>query len=86
MKRTFPAATTASGFALRLFALALIVALHFLVTGCGAVSAYQRERLTDRIMSFDAEARKDARLTKSLEAREGSTGGNGGAGGGCACN
>jgi hypothetical protein len=69
----------------RLLALAIIVTLHFFVTGC-AVSAYQRERLTDRIMSFDAEARMDARLTKSLEAREGSTGGNGGAGGGCACN
>jgi hypothetical protein len=55
--------------------------------GCGgAVRAYQRELLVDRIMSFEAQAKADARLTKSLEAREGSTGGNGGAGGGCACN
>jgi hypothetical protein len=54
--------------------------------GCASVGAYQRERLTDRIMSFKAEAKEDARLTKSFEAREGSTGGNGGAGGGCACN
>jgi hypothetical protein len=37
-------------------------------------------------MSFQAEAKKDARMTKSFEAREGSTGGNGGQGGGCACN
>ncbi len=56
-----------------------------LASGC-AVRAYERERLADPIMSFDAEAREDARRVKSLEAREGSTGGAGGAGGGCACN
>ena len=54
-------------------------------TGCATVSAYQRERLVDPIMSFRADAKRDARLTKSFDAREGSTGGNGGAGGGCAC-
>jgi hypothetical protein len=59
--------------------------LLLFVSGC-AVRAYQRERLTDPIMSFKAEAKEAARKTKSLEAREGSTGGNGGAGGGCACN
>ena len=55
--------------------------------GCAMrpVPAYQREHLVDPIMSFKAQARKDARLTKSFEAREGSTGGDGGAGGGCAC-
>ena len=55
------------------------------LSGCAA-QVYQRERLVDQIMSFQAEAKKDARMTKSFEAREGSTGGNGGAGGGCACN
>jgi hypothetical protein len=66
-----------------LLSLLALVAL----SGCAAhVRPYQRERLTDRIMSFEAQAKKDARLTKSFEAREGSTGGNGGAGGGCACN
>ncbi|HTO89593.1 MAG TPA: DUF4266 domain-containing protein [Candidatus Sulfotelmatobacter sp.] len=66
----------------------LPVALLLLLSGCAAqsVRAYQREHLVDRIMSFEAEAKKDARMTKSFEAREGSTGGNGGAGGGCACN
>lgn len=66
----------------------VLVALAITVgaAGCSATAAYQRERLIDRIMAFDAEAKEDARLTKSLEAREGSTGGNGGAGGGCACN
>ncbi len=59
-----------------------------LLSGCATTSvrAFQRERLTDRIMTFQADASDAARRTKSLEAREGSTGGNGGAGGGCACN
>jgi hypothetical protein len=73
----------------RLRALVAPLALLWLcASGCAAqsVKAYQREHLADRIMSFQAEAREDARRTKSFEAREGSTGGNGGAGGGCACN
>jgi len=70
----------------RLAATAALLALLALATGCSTVRAYQRERLADRIMSFQAEARDAARRTKALEAREGSTGGNGGAGGGCACN
>jgi hypothetical protein len=69
-----------------LVAVTLLSALLAGTVGCAQVRPYQRERLTDRIMSFKAEAREDARLTKSFEAREGSTGGNGGAGGGCACN
>ncbi len=69
-----------------LLAAAALLALAALATGCSAVAAYQRERLTDRIMSFQTDAKEAARRTKALEAREGSTGGNGGAGGGCACN
>ena len=65
--------------------MAIGLLLVYGLTGCAAVSAYQRERLVDPIMSFHAQAKKDARLTKSFDAREGSTGGNGGAGGGCAC-
>ena len=67
-------------------ALLAAIALLLLASGCAHVQAYERGRLVDRIMSFQAESKKDARLTKSFEAREGSTGGNGGAGGGCACN
>ena len=70
----------------RLIGAALALGWLLGTSGCAAVGAYQRERLVDRIMSFKAEAKEDARLTKSFEAREGSTGGNGGAGGGCACN
>lgn len=73
---------------LRLAALAGLLALLGLGTGCAstAVRAYQRERLTDRIMSFQADARGTARRMKTFESREGSTGGSSGAGGGCACN
>jgi len=68
--------------------LLVLVALVLSSVGCAvrSVRAYRREHLVDRIMSFQAEAKKDARRAKSLESREGSSGGNGGAGGGCACN
>lgn len=74
------------GHAARLAIAAGLLALWALGSGCATVRAYQRERLADRIMSFQADAKEAARRTKALEAREGSTGGNGGAGGGCACN
>jgi len=64
----------------------LLLLLVMGTQGCATVRAYQREHLTDRIMSFETDAKAAARRTKSLDAREGSTGGNGGAGGGCACN
>ena len=68
------------------FASALLV-LMFGLQGCATVPvrAWQRERLVDPIVAFRAEAREDARKLKTFEAREGSTGGIGGAGGGCAC-
>jgi hypothetical protein len=78
--------TPATRIVRRLLFLAAPLGLMLLTTGCATVRHYQREHLADRIMAFGAEAREDARATKSLEAREGSTGGNGGAGGGCACN
>ncbi len=64
-----------------------LLSLLLAATGCATapVAAYQRERLADRIMSFDADGAENARRMKSFEAREGSTGGIGGAGGGCAC-
>jgi hypothetical protein len=61
--------------------------LSLSLAGCATVpvKAWQRERLVDPIVAFKAEAREDARKLKTFEAREGSTGGIGGAGGGCAC-
>lgn len=72
----------------RLLALAAALALASLsASGCATVPVrpWQRERLVDPIVAFRAEAREDARKLKTFEAREGSTGGIGGAGGGCAC-
>lgn len=63
----------------------VVLALAGGATSCATVPAYQRERLADRIVTLDAQAREDARKMKEFEAREGSTGGTGGAGGGCAC-
>jgi hypothetical protein len=57
-----------------------------LLAGCAAhTAAYQREHLVDPIMTFQAQAKLDARRMKTFESREGSTGGIGGSGGGCAC-
>ena len=66
-----------------LLGLGTVVALS---SGCATVKAYQRERLADPIMSFEEDAREEARELHWVEAREGSTGGAGTAGGGCACN
>ena len=71
----------------RLAAAAGLLALLALGNGCATtVPAYQRERLADRIMSFQGDAKATARRMKTFESREGSTGGSTGAGGGCACN
>lgn len=56
------------------------------LTGCVTVKPYQREYLADRIMEFDANAEEAAMERHFIETREGSIGGYGGAGGGCACN
>ena len=66
--------------------LALSIAAPAL-TGCAArsVAVYEREHLADPIMAFQARAKKDGRRVRAFEAREGSTGGVGGEGGGCAC-
>ena len=59
------------------------LALLTLAVGCSSVRPYEKEHLADSIMRADQEA--DMRELKWLDAREGSTGGVGGAGGGCAC-
>jgi hypothetical protein len=55
-------------------------------SGCAHVRAYQREYLQDPIMSLEQDAREEKENLHWIEAREGSTGGAGAAGGGCACN
>jgi hypothetical protein len=78
--------STLARIARRLGAGAALLLLALLGAGCATTRAYQREHLSDRIMTFEGDAKESARRAKSLDAREGSTGGTGGAGGGCACN
>jgi hypothetical protein len=65
---------------------ALLLGLQFLVTGCAAVKPYEREYLAKRIMDFEQELNEEAKERHWLETLEGSSGGMGGSGGGCACN
>lgn len=68
-------------------AMRLAVAVTFLAAGigCANVRPYEKEHLADRIMVPEADTGAAMREMKWLDAREGSTGGVGGAGGGCAC-
>ena len=56
------------------------------LSGCIAVKPYQRENLSERTMNFEAKKEEIAMEQHFLLTREGSMGGLGGAGGGCACN
>jgi hypothetical protein len=69
-----------------LFAILLAGSGAVSVPGCAHVRAYEREYLQDPIMSLEADAREEKANLHWIEAREGSTGGAGAAGGGCACN
>jgi hypothetical protein len=66
--------------------LPLIFMLIAGMMGCVAVKPYQREYLADRIMDFNADQSEDGVERHWMETREGSSGGLGGSGGGCACN
>ena len=54
-------------------------------TGCATVKPWQRSRLADRCMTFDADASRIAYQTHWQEAREGSAGGFGVQAAGCGC-
>ncbi len=64
----------------------LLLLTTILLSGCATVKPYERENLADRIMDFDADKEEMAIEMHFLMTREGSMGGAGGAGGGCACN
>ncbi len=70
----------------KLLAAAILIGSALAAAGCATVRPYEKEHLADPIMSFAGDAREAARETHWIEAREGSTGGTGSAGGGCACN
>lgn len=65
--------------------LAPLLLLLLAGAGCATVRPYEMEHLADRIMVPEADTGAAMREMKWLDAREGSTGGVGGAGGGCAC-
>jgi hypothetical protein len=53
--------------------------------GCATVQPWQRGRLADRCMIFDADGNQVAYMTHWQEAREASSGGYGVQSGGCGC-
>jgi hypothetical protein len=55
------------------------------VSSCATVQPWQRARLADPCMTFDADAGRVAYMTHWQEAREGAAGGFGVQGGGCGC-
>ncbi len=59
-------------------------------SACGSiepwVKPYERERLADPIMAFDADPVSSSYMDHVFEVREGARGATGGAGGGCGCN
>jgi hypothetical protein len=66
---------------LRVFAATVALAAG----GCATVEPWQRGRLADPCMTFDANASQVAYMTHWQEAREGSSGGYGVQSGGCGC-
>jgi len=63
----------------------VLLAVGTAFSGCSTVKPYQKEHLADHLMTNPNEDNMAMHEMKWLEAREGSTGGVGGAGGGCAC-
>ena len=60
------------------------------LSGCGTlkpwVKPYERQNIADPIMNFSRDPVADAYLSHVHDAREGASGADGGAGGGCGCN
>jgi hypothetical protein len=72
----------------RLFLLLRITAvvLYLLgASGCFAIMQYERQYLGDPIMYFDHDGEEKSLNNHIYPRREGSSGGDGGAGGGCGC-
>ena len=68
-----------------------ILCLRFLIVAVGplclpgCVMQYQRQYLGDPIMQFNHDQEEKALKSHTYPRREGSSGGDGGAGGGCGC-
>jgi hypothetical protein len=64
---------------------AAVLALGLGAGGCARVKAIEGELLAEPVMLLDADARERAHEQHWVETLEASTGGYGGAAGGCAC-
>jgi len=70
---------------LSLGGVAVLVAAAASGSGCATVQPWQRGRLADPCMTFEANAALTAYAAHWQEAREGAAGGSGVLGGGCGC-
>jgi hypothetical protein len=69
----------------RHFVVSMLAVAAVAAGGCATVQPWQRGRLADPCMIFDADATRVAYMTHYQEAREGSAGGYGIQSGGCGC-
>lgn len=69
----------------RLLILGCIAGASLWAGGCATVQPWQRGRLADRCMTFDADSSQIAYMTHWQEAREAAAGGYGVQSGGCGC-
>jgi hypothetical protein len=70
---------------LRILVIAALGAGAFAAGGCATVQPWERGRLADPAMVFDADASQVSYMTHWQEAREGAAGGFGVQSGGCGC-
>ncbi len=67
-----------------------LLALLLCIAACSPikpwVKPYERQNIADPIMNFNRDPVSDAFLSHVRDAREGASGADGGAGGGCGCN
>jgi hypothetical protein len=68
-----------------IFIFAGVVGTALLAGGCATVQPWQRGRLADPAMIFDADSSQTAYAAHWQEAREGAAGGSGVQSGGCGC-
>jgi hypothetical protein len=64
----------------------LLIAIATLLCHCAAVKPYEREFLADPITDLSSKAKEAGVERHFVETIEAGSGGDGGAGGGCACN
>jgi hypothetical protein len=72
-------------FSARALVLTIVATTALLAGGCATVQPWQRGRLADPCMIFDADASQVAYMTHWQEAREAASGGYGVQSGGCGC-